>query len=186
VRGSRGAALAIWGLLVAFVAGGCDLLLSGAGMNFGGDFPAPSQIASFSTGSASIAIAGGETIQLDQLDATSGIESMMGSDVQWKNADGWSLRLNGAGMVLPDGFGTTMGSPAYLTLDRIADGHHWTTYDPSRCVVTVETADKTAVRGTATCRGVQWYDAVDGISMEAPKPADEPPFDAEITFEATP
>jgi hypothetical protein len=42
------------------------------------------------------------------------------------------------------------------------------------------------VRGTATCRGVQWYDAVDGISVEAPKPADKPPFDAEITFEATP
>jgi hypothetical protein len=160
--------------------------MSASGMNFGGDFPRRRRSRRSRAAALRSRSPGGETVALDQLDESSGIESMMGSDVQWKNADGWSLRLNGAGMVLPDGFGTTMGSPAYLTLDRISDGHHWTTYDPSRCIVTVETADKTAVRGTATVAGVQWYDAVDGISVEAPKPADQPPFDAEITFEATP
>ena len=104
----------------------------------------------------------------------------------WTNADGWSLRVNGAGMSLPNGIGTPIESPAFITLDRISDGHHRTTFDPSRCIVTVAAADKTGVRGTATCRGVEWYDALDGVSIEQPKPADQPEFDAEITFEATP
>ena len=185
MRGSRGAALAIGGLLVAFVAGGCELLLSGAGVGPQG-FPPPSQIASFSTGSATIAITGAETIELNELDKTSGIESMVGSDVRWTNADGWSLRVNGAGMSLPDGIEPPIESAAFITLDRISDGHHLTTFDPSRCVVTIAVADKTGVRGTATCRGVEWYDALDGASIEQPKPADAPQFDAEITFEAAP
>ncbi len=188
MRGSRGAALAICGLLVAFVAGGCELLMgrNGFAPGFVDDFPSPSPIAAFSTGAATVAITGGETVELNELDKTSGIESMMGSNVRWTNADGWSLRVNGAGMSLPDGVGTTFESPAFITLDRISDGHHWTTFDPSRCIVTVEQADKSGLRGTATCRGVEWYDALGGESNMMPKPAEAPKFDAEITFEATP
>ena len=184
MRGPRGAALAIGGLLVAFVAGGCELLMGGGG--FGAGFPEPSQIASFSSGTATIAIAGGETVELNGLDTTSGIESLMGSDVRWTNADGWSLRVSGAGAIGPDGIGTTFETPAFITLDRISDGQHWTTFDPSRCIVTIAAADKTGIRGTATCRGVEWYDTLDAVSIEQPKPVDAPKFDAEITFEAAP
>ena len=184
MRGSRGGAVAICGLLVAFVAGGCELLMGSAG--FGTDLPAPSQIASFATGAATIAITGGETVELNGLDQTSGIDSLMGSDVRWTNADGWSLRVSGTGAIGPDGTGTTFETPAFITLDRISDGHHWSTLDPSRCIVTIAVADKTGVRGSATCRGVEWYDALDGVSIAQPKPADAPMFDAEITFEATP
>src|SRR5262245_17297834 len=125
------------------------------GGGFGSDFPAPSQIASFSTGHATIAIAGGETIELDKVGAKSGIESIIGADVRWTGDDGWSLQVSGAGADYPDGV-TTIDTPALLMLDRITDGSHWTTYDPSRCVVTVEVADKTGLRGSATCKGVEW------------------------------
>jgi hypothetical protein len=185
VRGRRGAApaLALLGVAVALVAGGCELLMDSGG--FGNDFPAPSQIASFSTGHATIAIAGGETIELDKVDATSGIQTLMGSDVRWTGDDGWSLQVNGAGADFPDNMGG-LDTPAFLALDRIQDGNHWTTYDPSRCVVTVDVADKTGVRGSATCKGVEWFDALTGPSFTQPKPVDQPKFDAEITFEAAP
>ena len=83
------------------------------------------------------------------------------------------------------GFGS--GS-AYLTLDRIADGQHWTTFDPSRCIVNVKVADAKELRGTATCKGVEWFNALDlpFTTTTAPKPLDQPKFDADVTFEAHP
>ena len=68
----------------------------------------------------------------------------------------------------------------------MTDGNHWTTYDPSRCIVDIEVADESAIRGSATCKGVEWYDALGNFGLGEPSEVDEPPFDAEITFEATP
>jgi hypothetical protein len=185
VRGSRGAALAICGLLVAFVAGGCELLMgrNGFAPGFVDDFPSPSPIASFATGSATITIDGGAPITLADLDKDSGIETYFGSNVHWSNADGWHLRINGAGSDL----GESVPPPeiAFLTIDRITDGQHWTTYDPSRCVVDIAVADETGMRGTATCKGLEWYDALGAITAE-PKSLGQPKFDAEIAFEAAP
>ena len=69
-----------------------------------------------------------------------------------------------------------------------ADGQHWTTqFDGSRCITDVTVVDATAMRGSATCKGVQWYDALDmAFTRGEPKKIDEPKFDAEITFEALP
>ena len=180
----RGRAIAAAGALaVAIVAGGCDLLFPGAG--FDGDFPSSSPIATFATGTATIAIADGETIVLTTLAKGAGIDSFFGSDVHWSGPDGWHLRLSGAGADL-NGLGG-FGGNAYLTLDRVFDAQHWTTYDPSRCIVDIAVADKTAVRGSATCKGLEWYDALDSaLSPDGPNELDEPKFDAEITFEAKP
>jgi hypothetical protein len=74
-----------------------------------------------------------------------------------------------------------------LAFDQIADGHHWTTFDPSRCIVDVKVADAKEIRGTATCKGVEWIDALDMTSTPTgPKPLNEPKFDAEVTFDAVP
>lgn len=145
--------------------------------------PSSSPIARYATGSATIAIKDGETIKLDQVAKGSGVESLMGSDVRWTGSSGWHLRLMGAG-------GTEEFSPpdGFISFDRITDGQHWTSsLDGDRCIVDVVSADKKSLRGSATCKGVEWFDALDvGFVQGPPKPLDEPKFDAEITFEAVP
>ena len=186
-RGPRAA------VVVAVAAGSVALVLSGCqrflGPAFDGNFPSPSPIASYSSGTASIAIAGGETIKLDNVAAGSGVDSMFGSNVRWSGSSGWNLRVTGAGAAQGFGGGVGFGSgSAYLTLDRIVDGEHWTTFDPSRCIVDVKVADAKELRGTATCKGVEWFNALDlpFTTTTAPKPLDQPKFDAEVTFEAHP
>ena len=41
-------------------------------------------------------------------------------------------------------------------------------------------------RGRFGALGVEWYDALGGMMALEPSPLDEPKFDAEVTFEATP
>ena len=171
----RGALAGI--VALAFVASGCELFYP----PFDEDFPSSSPIAAFDEGTATIAIADGETIELTRVADGAGIDSLFGSTVRWMGPDGWSLQISGAGAEPEFGMGS-----AYLTFDRIADGEHWTTFDPGRCIVDIEVADKTALRGTATCKGVEWYDALGGVMALEPSPMDEPKFDAEVTFEATP
>lgn len=159
-RGSRRAAVLVAAGL-ALVLGGCEALL---GPGFGGDFPSSSPIAAYTTGTATIAITGGETIKLERVAQGSGVDSLFGSDVRWTGPSG------------------------YITLDRIVDGQHWTTmFDGSRCITDVDLVDATGIRGSPTCKGVAWYDALDmEFTQGPPKPLDEPKFDAEITFEAVP
>jgi hypothetical protein len=151
------------------------------GGGFGDELPSSSPIASYATGTATIAIKGGETIKLDQVAKGAGVDSLMGSDVRWTGPSGWYLRLMGAGA-------TEMPADGFISFDRIADGQHWTSsYDGGRCIVDVASADKKSLRGSATCKGVEWYDALDlGFAQGPPKPLDEPKFDAEVTFEAAP
>ena len=177
-RVSRGPALGTAALAVLL--SGCSALLGGP---FGDDLPSSSPIAAYSTGKATIAIKDGETIELDQLAEGSGVESLFGSDVHWTGPSGWHLRVSGAGGNEDFGF-----EGGYINLDRITDGQHWTTqFDGSRCITDVTVVDATAIRGSATCKGVQWYDALDmSFTGGEPKKIDEPKFDAEITFEALP
>src|SRR6476469_2598524 len=194
MRGSRGrggratAALMLVGAMsLAVTAAGCEMLLSGAGFGTGFEpdgFPSSSPIATFKSGSATIAVDGGAPIELTDLEAGSGIESLFGSDVHWSNADGGHLHLAGAGAELPDEMGP--GPGAFLTLDRIQGGDHWTTLDPTRCIVDVTTADASGISGHATCKGLEWYDETGGVGIAAPEDAGQPKFDAEITFEAKP
>jgi hypothetical protein len=183
-RTSRALVAGAFASVVALVAAGCSLLMGSGFGAFPEGMPSSSPLATFSEGSATIAIADGETIELDALEPESGIDSLFGSNVSWSNGDGWHLRVNGAG-VDPSG-GLAPAEIAFLTLDRVTDGDHWTTYDPSRCIVDIEVADETAIRGSATCKGVEWYDALGNFGLGEPSEVDEPPFDAEITFEATP
>lgn len=176
---------ALAGLALAVSLGGCDLLMSGPfGPAFDGDFPSSSPIATYRSGTATIAIAGGETIELDQLADGAQVDSLFGSEVRWTDPSGWNLRLSGAGM---DGgeLGPMPFGAGFLTLDRIADGRHWSTFDGTRCIVDVDAIDARALRGRATCKGLEWYDDLDLQQNAAgPKPLDEPKFDAEVTFEA--
>ena len=148
-------------------------------------FPISTAETTFNTGSATIVLARetgepGETLVLDELAGGGSMLEELGFQAKWTNDDGWYLTFYS----YPDiGFPT---QSAYLSIDRIFDGKHWTIYDQTRCVTTTERADATGIVGTATCRGLRWSDYFSSISgLGFPQEIEgEPPFDAEITFEA--
>ena len=185
---SRARAVALLGASIALLLVGCEALLGTAFGSAQGRFPSPSPIAAYTSGTATITIKGGETIKLDKLAPDSGVNSLFGSNVRWTGQSGWNMRLNGAGSEA--GFGTGSG---FLTFDRIVEDQHLTTYDASRCIVQVEVIDAKSLDGTATCKGVEWYDALDlpfggggSFGEGRPTAVDQPKFDAEVTFEAFP
>jgi hypothetical protein len=170
--------------LVMAGASGCtllDLLLgSSPGFDPNATFPPfPTAEASFTTGQATIAITGGETVVLDELTGAAGI-TLDGVHVVWENQDGWYMSFTA--------YGSEEAFPgdSFLSLDRIMDREHWVVADPSRCITTTTQSGASGVRGTATCRGVRWADyfsAYAGPGFAPPLPS-VAPFDAEITFEA--
>jgi hypothetical protein len=168
-------------VLPAFIAG-CDLLMSGFGANggLGGDGSEPSPQARYTTGKGTVTLGDGSAHVLDRLQGTAALYAEYGASVAWAGSDGWYLEVSAIGGSL-GAFG-----PGYLTLDRVADGHHLTTMDPSRCIVTVDEASAKRVSGKATCKGLTWSDAIGNGFFPGPSPsASGAPFDAEITFEAS-
>jgi hypothetical protein len=169
--------------LVVTQLSGCSLLdlLFGFPPPFDPDepFPLPTLEASFSTGSATLEL-DGETIVLDELAGEAGISADVGYSVRWEDGEGRYLSLYGS----PD-FGG-LPSSQYLTLDWINGDEHWVIVDTMRCVTTIDQADGDGLRGSATCRGLQWGDYFDMSSISGfPEPIEgQAPFDAEITFEA--
>ncbi len=167
-------------LLVTGVSG-CGLLdlLLGDPFAFDPDeFPFPSPGTTFTSGTATIELQD-ETLVLDQL-ADGTVQSDLGIHVTWTNGEGWYLTFTG----FPDA--AFMPDNGYLSMDRIFDGQHWLLYDQSRCVTTTDQADAAGVVGSAVCRGLEWSDyfsAFSGFGLPEEIPG-EPPFDAEITFEA--
>ena len=146
-----------------------------------GSSPAPS--AKYADGKATISIDGGAVIALPTMTEGGTVIPEYGVGATFRNEDGWYLRIMGATKGQ-----NTFGSTTFMTLDRIVDGEHWTTYDPGRCAFTITTADATGLVGKASCKGLRWSDAIStGISESYQPPyIDQPAFDAEITFEAAP
>ena len=106
-------------------------------------------------------------------------EAELGTHVVWENEDGWYLSFTGI-----SGFGSDLGT--YLSIDRISDHEHWVIVDQTRCLTTTTQQDAAGLVGTATCRGARWTDffaLYTSTGFPQPIPG-EPPFDAEITFEA--
>lgn len=156
-----------------------DLLLGQPPFDPNAPFPLPSAQATFTSGRATIEL-DGETIVLDELTGDSSIDPDFGVHVAWENEDGWYLTFSAYPAEEP------FASGGYLSIDRIADHEHWVLADPARCVTTTDQSDAGGVKGTATCRGLRWADfftAYSGDGFPQPIPS-QPPFDAEITFEA--
>jgi len=143
------------------------------------EFSFPPPTATFTKGSATLTI-DGTASTLDKLSGNAAIYEGMGSEVGWTDGDGLYARFYGEpGSVFGDGF---------VTIDRVVGGQHWTVADPSACKVTLEKNDATGVSGTATCKDLRWVDALTagGSPTDPGFIKGEEPFDAEITFEATP
>ena len=153
----------------------------------GGSFSIPRVLAH---GTATIRITSGEprTIDLPHLSADEPAMYLAGDMgvITWRGGD-WSLRIDTVSSELAG----LSGSSTQLTIGR-EDTDRPLVADGSNCTITPtsQTADRFA--GTATCKSLVWGDAtsLDG-GMDLPAPsgsasADGPPFDATITFEATP
>jgi hypothetical protein len=184
-RGGRPAAAtagpaALLGVVAAILLVGCDFLTGS-----GSEGPSPSTLAVYSKGTATIAITSGETITLGEVVAGSSVSSAHGAEVRWTGPGGWNIRVSNVGV--PNTYGSTGPNGGYLVLDRAVGGEQWTTRGDARCVIHINVVDAKAIRGTATCTEVAWYDASNQPFEAGQQPSlDEPKFDAEITFEAVP
>ena len=194
------------GLLVAaaFVLSGCQYLLSGMmggpivmpdgsfdpgefGSFDPGDFGSfdpndpifsiPPPLATFTTGSATLSIAGVKT-ELGDLSGTGAVYADGGSEAGWTNGAGTYIRVYSE----PE----SLSGQGFVTIDRIVNSQHWTIADPAACKVTLTTNDATGLAGNATCNGMRWVDALSPGGPQQPGIEGEAPFDAEITFQAAP
>lgn len=185
VGGAVRRSLAVLALLaVTLAVTGCGLLFPPDLSGLEDPYSTEPPLALYKTGEASITLGDGTKIVLDRVAADSTLDAYFGATVHWTGKDGWHARLSGASV------GGSFGSYAYVTLDRITDGEHWTIWDSGRCIVDLELADEKGVRGSATCKGLEWYDAMaapfPGLLSSATPGVGEPKFDAEIEFEAFP
>ena len=202
-------ALALVATLVgaAFLLGGCQYLLGftggppildpGAGSfdpgAFGsfdpGDFGSfdplpedslPPPLATYTKGSATLTIAGVVT-KLDRLTEPGVLYEDLGAETSWNDGKGMYVQFYSADPSDP----TAQGG--YIQLDRISGGQHWAIADPTACVVTVKQVDAKGLSGKASCKDLQWSDTMSGFNGVGPDAVSgEPPFDAEITFQAAP
>jgi hypothetical protein len=137
----------------------------------------PSGQVTYTTGHATLAI-DGEDIELTQIAGVGTFEAEYGTQVTWTDGAGWYLTFYGYS---EDEFAES----SYLSLDRVSENQHWVVYDPYRCVTTTTQADASGVVGSAICRGMNWSDYFGANSVLGPTTIPgEPPFDADITFEA--
>jgi hypothetical protein len=161
---------------------GCELFFPGA-LTPDGQLQDPSPRATYTKGSATLTMGDGTKVTLDRLSEGPHLIALYGSSIRWSNADGWSLQLTGAGA--GSELGNLLGSGGYLKLDCIVGVEHWQTYETGRCIVDIDVANERALKGSATCKGLEWSDALEAPFPGEPKEIDQPAFDAEITFEAT-
>ena len=104
----------------------------------------------------------------------------LGVTASWRTGD-WELEL--------DSFGSSFtGSGTQLTILR-EDTDPPLSADGSGCAITITKQNAQGLAGTATCKGLRWAAAIAPFSSpdDPPSPAaGHPPFDATITFSATP
>jgi hypothetical protein len=170
-------------LPVAFLVGGCQYLFGFGAQPAPGDpggFAEPSPQAAFSQGSATVKIDGVET-RLDQMPHPGTLYESLGFEATWTDGNGLYLRLYG-----PIGIGVVRPE-AFITLERIRDGQHWTTASMSDCRVTLDQGDASGIKGSGTCTGMRWSDSMASFTgLVPPYIEGEAAFDVVVTFEATP
>ena len=144
------------------------------------DFSMPPPTATYTSGSATLTVAGATTT-MERLSGPGFTYAEMGTQVSWTDGKGHFLTLYGTGEP-----GLPMGD-GILSIDRIADGEHWATSNPEGCAVTLTQDDATGVIGTARCKGLRWSNVMTIPIGPGPSFIEaEPAFDAEISFHAVP
>lgn len=165
------AALAV--LVLSGLLGGCDLLKRGLS-----DGPAPTPVATYEQGTATVSLGDGTTQEFDHVDRGI-LWSEVDASVAWAGHDGWTLLLT------VTGFGKR-AECCDVTIDRMVDDQMWTTLNSTGCAVTIDELTSHRVAGRASCKGLAWHDAISILDPASSPIGNQPPFDAELTFEATP
>ena len=146
------------------------------------------QLAFYPEGRATLAISGGKALVLPLLREGATLVSPGGAGLTWQSADGWYLNLNG-----PFSFNaeasTSSAPPAAVPNGANgsfqlngADFGRWAGIDSKACAIVYTEVAATRIAGSLSCRGLVWYDK---SSVEHVQPVDVPPFDLEVSFEAT-
>ena len=153
-------------------------------------------VAFYPAGRATLTINGGPPNVLPLLKEGGTLASRGGAGLTWQNADGWYLNLNGpfsfdadAPATQPAIVAIASAAPGAVALDangsfqlKSADFGRWAGIDSNACAVVYTEVAPTRIAGSITCRGLVWYDA---SSVEHVQPVDVPPFDLNVSFEAT-
>ncbi len=190
LRSSRRVSILAILVLTATVTSGCEYLLYGSPL-----YPVPSidpeasfdpyeftkPLATYTSGSATLAIDGGTPITLSTLKAGPHLFEYYGADVVWTDSDGWYLHVTASEPGGLDSYGSVI-------LDRVSGNRHWTVFDAfGKCKVDVTSGpDADGITGTADCSNLRWSDAVATSTLTlAPSYVEgEDPFDVLVTFEA--
>ena len=150
--------------------------------------PATHALAFLSTGRATLTINGGTANVLPLLREGATLVSPGGAGLTWQSADGWYLNLNGPFSFNAEG-ATGSAAPAFVPMDANgsfqlngADFGRWAGIDSTACAIVYAEVAATRIAGSISCRGLVWYDK---SSVEHVQPVDVPPFDLEVSFEAT-
>src|SRR5882672_6460232 len=85
---------ALAGLFALLFAAGCELLTPGLGIA-PDELANPSPIASYTSGSATIALGDGTKVQLTELHGKAALYKTFGATVGWEDNDGWYLQFTG-------------------------------------------------------------------------------------------
>jgi len=204
---------AVVGLLVgvAFVLSGCQYLLGGMmggpimppiGGSFdpgafgsfdpgmfpsfepgGPEFSMPPPDAIYKTGSATVTI-DGKASTYATLTGPAALIADYGANATWTDGAGHYLVIYGA----HTGDAEADAESRFVSIEQIADGHHWTSSNQPGCKLDIATADTTGFTGTASCANLRWSDAIAPVDGSGnPTFVDgQAPFDLEVTFEAKP
>ena len=170
---------------------GCALLLPMGGLDGSSQAgrpngsPLPGEAVVYHSGTADVQLSGGTNERLHlRLVAGSSQSPGTGVELYFRDDNGWGLTLVGY-----DPAQSSLTSAGQLGIDRAIRGH-WEAQDDGRdCVVSLDTADSTGARGSATCKDLRWADALGGPTFSGGYGSyirDEKPFDATITFQALP
>jgi hypothetical protein len=183
-------------LLAPAVLSGCQFMFPAFGNP--GDMDPPKLRATYIKGSATLQITRGrdtKVVELREVSPGSQLISVIGGSVAWRSADGWVVQLQAFDPADMGGGAFPGPVSGQLAIQRI-DGHEfWTTLDYNamdRCILTIDELSEDAARGSASCKGLRWIDGIGsgGFGMGGmtgpPYVEGEDPFDAEVTFEATP
>ena len=147
--------------------------------------PVAGQAAVYHSGTAEVQLSGGTNEHLRlRLIAGSSQTPGAGIELYFRDDNGWGLTLIGF-----DPAQSPQTSVGQLGIDRAIRGH-WEAQDDGRdCVVDLHTADASGARGSASCKGLRWADALGGPTFSSGYGSyirGEQPFDATITFQALP
>jgi hypothetical protein len=161
-------------LAVAFVA----LVAIAAVVRIASQPPPTRVLAFYSTGQATALVDAGPPFTLALAERGARLLSPGGVDMYFTSPDGWALDIRG-----PYSFGTDARPQEIESRGSISLEYPRRTefFDTTACTFAYTEMIATHVAGSVRCRGLVWLNA----SVERVKPLDLPPFDLDVTFEAT-